>query len=75
MAQVLEMKFDTDNGKTMTLTVNDPKENLTPTEVENVMQTIISSNIFHNTGSSLIGINQAQIVERTVSEIEFVEGI
>ncbi|MDN4492453.1 DUF2922 domain-containing protein [Ureibacillus aquaedulcis] len=75
MTQVLELKFDTSNGKTLTLTVNEPKENLTPAEVEGVMQTIITSDIFQSTGSSLIGINQARIVERTVSEIEFVESI
>lgn len=74
MTQVLELKFDTGNGKTMTLTVNEPKANLTPTEVEDVMQAIIASNIFHNSGSNLIAINQARIVERTISEIEIVEG-
>lgn len=71
MTQVLELKFDTANGKSMTLTVDQPKADLTALEVENVMQTIISSNIFHNSGSSLVAINQARIVERSVSEIEF----
>jgi len=71
MTQVLELKFDTSNGKSITLTVNEPKENLTAAEVENVMQTIIDSNIFHSNGGSLIAINQARIVERTVSEFEF----
>ncbi|QCR32622.1 DUF2922 domain-containing protein [Lysinibacillus sp. SGAir0095] len=70
MTQVLELKFDTSNGKTMTLTVDQPREDLTALEVETVMQTIISANIFHNSGSSLVAINQARIVERTVSEIE-----
>ncbi|MCM3388394.1 DUF2922 domain-containing protein [Ureibacillus chungkukjangi] len=74
MTQVLELKFDTANGKSMTLTVDNPKENLTGDEVENAMQEIISSNIFHNNGASLVAINQARIVERTVSEFEFTEG-
>lgn len=73
MTQVLELKFDTGNGKTMTLIVDEPRDNLTSTEIEDVMQTIIASNIFHHNGSSLIAINQARIVERTISEIEFVE--
>ena len=70
MTKVLELKFDTENGKTMTLTVNEPKESLTAAEVEAVMQTIIASNVFHNNGSSLVAINQARIVDRTVSEFE-----
>ncbi|KGR74830.1 DUF2922 domain-containing protein [Ureibacillus sinduriensis] len=73
MTQVLVLKFDAGNGKTMTLTVDEPRDNLTPTEVEDVMQKIIASNIFHHSGSSLIAINQARIVERTVSEIQFID--
>lgn len=73
MAQVLELKFDTSNGKSMTLTVNEPKPNLTATEVQTVMQTIIDSDIFHSNGSSLVAINQARVVDRTVSEFEFSE--
>jgi len=70
MTKVLELKFNTENGKTMTLTVNDPKESLTAGEVEAAMQEIIASNVFHYNGSSLVAINQARIVERNVSEFE-----
>ena len=74
MTQVLELKFDTANGKSMTITVDNPKVNLSAIEVEAAMQTIITSNIFHNNGSSLVAVNHARIVERTVSEFEFAEG-
>jgi hypothetical protein len=71
MSQVLELKFDTANGKTMTLSVNEPKANLTANEVETAMQTIITSDIFHNNGSSVVGINEARIVERIITEFDF----
>ncbi len=70
MTQVLELKFDLANGKTTTLTVNDPKQNLSAAEVQTAMQTIIDSNIFHSNGSSLVAINLARIVERTITEFE-----
>ena len=71
MAKVLELKFDTTNGKSLTLSIDQPKQGVTSSEIENAMSTIISANIFHVSGSSLESINQARIVERTVSEIEF----
>nr|WP_106779038.1 DUF2922 domain-containing protein [Lysinibacillus timonensis] len=69
MAVTLEMKFNTANGKTMTISVNEPKDNLTPTEITTVMQTIIDQDVFHNEGFALVGINQARMIERNVSEL------
>ncbi len=72
MALTLEMKFNTANGKTLTLSVTEPKDNITATEVSTVMQTIIDQDVFHNEGFAIVGINQARIVERNVSELELV---
>lgn len=68
MAKTLELKFNLANGKTMNLNVDNPKENLTPSEIVNAMQTIINQNVFHE----LVSINQARIVERNVTEIQLV---
>ncbi|MFP7202109.1 DUF2922 domain-containing protein [Lysinibacillus halotolerans] len=73
MAQVLELKFDTANGKTMTLSVNEPKPNLTPTEITAAMQTIMTADVFHNEGHKLVAINQARIIERNVSEFNLTQ--
>lgn len=72
MALNLEMRFNTANGKTLTLTVSEPKEDITAAEVAAVMQTIIDQDVFHNEGFALVSINQARIVERNVSELELV---
>lgn len=72
MAKTLELKFNLANGKTMNLNVNNPKENLTPSEITNAMQTIIDQNVFHQNNSELVSINQARIVERNVTEIQLV---
>ena len=73
MTQVLELKFNTANGKTMTISVNDPKSNLTAAEIATTMQTIIAEDAFHNEGNGLVAINQARIVDRTVSEFDLTE--
>lgn len=72
MAKTLELKFDLANGKTMSLSIQDPKDNLTPSEVTQAMQTIINQNIFHQNSYGLVGINQARIVERNVTDIQLV---
>lgn len=72
MAKNLEMKFNTANGKTLTVTVSEPKENITAAEVATSMQTIIDQDVFHNEGFALVSMNQARIVERIVSELELV---
>ncbi|BDH61746.1 hypothetical protein MTP04_18760 [Lysinibacillus sp. PLM2] len=69
MALTLEMKFNTENGKTMTISISEPKDGLTPAEVSNVMQTVIDQDVFHYEGFPLVGINQARVVERNISEI------
>lgn len=70
MAKVLELNFNTANGKTMTISVNDPKENLTISEVATAMQTIISQDVFHNEGNGLVAINQARIIDRNVLQFD-----
>ncbi|MEL3961384.1 DUF2922 domain-containing protein [Lysinibacillus endophyticus] len=70
MAEVLELKFDTENGKQVTLSINNPKSNLTPAEISTAMTTIINQNVFHKEGNALAGINQARIVARNVTEFD-----
>jgi len=72
MSQVLEMKFDTANGKTITISVNDPKPDITGAEISSVMQIIMDQDVFHHEGNALIGKNQARIVERNVTEVTLV---
>ncbi|NLY78402.1 MAG: DUF2922 domain-containing protein [Lysinibacillus sp.] len=63
------MKFDTANGKVFTISLNNPKDNLTPLEVSNAMQTIIEQDVFHNEGAALESIKQARIIDKNITEI------
>lgn len=72
MTKTLELKFNVANGKTMNLTIQNPKDNLTPADITSAMQTIINQNIFHQNTYELVSINQARIVERNVTDIQLV---
>lgn len=69
MAKTLQLNFSTVAGKQASLTVDEPKEGLTPTEVELAMEQIISSGVFEVDGSPFNEVKGARIVERIVTEL------
>ena len=68
----LLMTFKTDEGKKVSLSVDDPKPNITEEEIKNAMETIINSGIFTPNGESLIEMNDAKIVETDTIEYDLV---
>lgn len=69
MTKILQLQFETANGKYFMLSVDNPKETLTPQEVESGMQAIISSNVFHVDAIPLAVVKSAKVVERNVTAI------
>lgn len=69
MAKVLEMLFDTAAGKRFTISVDEPREDLTGVEVDSGMQALLTSNAFYVDGANLVSAYQARIVERNVTEL------
>lgn len=66
MAKTLELIFETAAGKEATLSVEDPREDLTPLELQTGMQSIIAQNVFVVEGSAFTVAKAARIVERNV---------
>lgn len=69
MSKTLQLQFETAHGKNVTISVDDPKSNLTETDIQTGMQEIISSNAFQSDGSPFAVIKSAKVVDRTVTEI------
>ncbi|HSO58451.1 MAG TPA: DUF2922 domain-containing protein [Paenisporosarcina sp.] len=69
MAQVLEMQFETSGGKKLTISVDEPRANLTALEVETGMQAIIASSVFEVNGFELASAFSARLIERNVSDL------
>jgi hypothetical protein len=70
MNEVLELVFELADGKTLTLSVPNPKNGLTAVEINTAMQTIVTANIFAREGAGIAAKKSARIVEREVTEFE-----
>lgn len=65
MAKKLQMSFLTEQGTTSSMTLDEPKEELTEVEVKAVMDLIINQNIFNTAKGDLLEIKSAKIVTTT----------
>lgn len=66
--KTLQMVFATQGGSTMTVSVNDPKEDITEGEVNTAMGEIISLAVFTSASGDPIAKKSAQIVTQTTQE-------
>jgi len=71
MAQVkvLEMDFINSAGKTATIRVLDPRDDVSQAEVELAMDVMITQNVFAITGGDLVSKKGAQVVTRDTTEL------
>ncbi len=53
--KVVRLTFTTTGGKTFSITIPDPREDLDKAEAEAVMDTIIQKNVFLTSSGELIG--------------------
>lgn len=65
----LQLVFSNADGRTSSLTVQEPKAGLTAAEVQAAMQQIIDRNVFASSGGALVGISAARLVSRDVTSI------
>lgn len=66
MSATLQMIFSNTEGRNNTISVSDPDPELTSAEVEAVMDSIITKNVFVTSGGDLVAKVRAQVVTRTV---------
>ncbi|WP_102344806.1 DUF2922 domain-containing protein [Bacillus sp. Marseille-P3661] len=70
MSKKLELQFINLEGKTATISIDDPTEPVDPIAVAAAMDTIISQNIFFSTGGDFVSKKGSRVVERTVNNVE-----
>ena len=66
MSATLQMIFRNASNSNTTVSVADPDPEITAMEVEAVMDSIISRNIFNTSGGDIASKVKAQVVSRTV---------
>ena len=69
MENTLRLLFKNTEGRTVTISVKDPLDQLDPEDVEEVMDLIISSDIFNTSGGSIVDKVRAEVVGRQVNII------
>ncbi|UWG98209.1 DUF2922 domain-containing protein [Dehalobacter sp. DCM] len=67
--RVLRLTFTTAGGKTLAVTVPNPKTGLLQAEVMAVMNTIITSDIFLTSSGALTGIRDIKVVDTTTDDL------
>ncbi|WP_449540447.1 DUF2922 domain-containing protein [Ferdinandcohnia sp. Marseille-Q9671] len=72
MAKTLEMQFTNEDGKTVSISIENPIEPVDPAKVSAAMDTILSANVFLTSGGDLVAKKGARVVERNVESVEFV---
>jgi hypothetical protein len=72
MAKTIELHFTNSFGKVTKLTVDHPKEPVDPVAVKQVMEQIITANVFGGPIGSLVSVKEARLVENNVTEYELV---
>jgi hypothetical protein len=65
----LKLVFTTQGGGTHTISLRDPKANLTSQEVAQVMENLISRNIILASSGELSGIKEAYVTGTTVTPL------
>lgn len=68
MAKTLELQFVTDLGKTLTVSIDTPKEPIDPVAVKTAMDTIIAADVFYGSTGKAVTAKTAKVVDRNVTE-------
>jgi len=69
VASTLELSFQNEMGRTARFLIADPKEDLTPQEVQQAMDLIVAKNIFSTSGGEIVKALGARIIIRDTVEI------
>ena len=72
MAKTLEMVFETQDGKSSTISVENPKEPVDVSQLKMAMQQMIVATAFTSTSGDLISVKGARLVERNVEEVKVI---
>lgn len=71
-SKVLQMIFKNSVGKEVTISVDDPKDALTETEIKAAMDTIIEKNIFKKNNYDLVSAVEAKVITKETTEYDLI---
>ncbi|WP_078427670.1 DUF2922 domain-containing protein [Alkalihalobacterium alkalinitrilicum] len=71
MTKRLELVFENEQAKTVTISLENPVYPVDPAAIATAMDEIIAQNAFTSAGGNLVEKKSARVVDRTVEVIEF----
>lgn len=66
----LEMEFLDESNKKFVISIDEPRADLTPSEVRTAMEAIVNYNIFDSSMNNLVAVKDARIITTTVDDLE-----
>ncbi len=69
MTQTLQMIFQNEEGRNVTISIADARLDLEPIEVETVMNSVVDENMFITGGGEIVRAVKGQLVSRSVQTI------
>jgi len=66
----LNLVFLNTEGKSVTLSLNDPVEPADPVAIKDAMNTLIAENVFRSLGGDLTSVKSARISENNTTSVE-----
>ncbi|MFF2449650.1 DUF2922 domain-containing protein [Neobacillus sp. NPDC058068] len=72
MAKTLVLQFETEFGKTASISVDNPREPINEVLVKQSMEQIIASGVFTTATGKLAAAKGARVIERNVTDYELV---
>ncbi len=69
IAKTLRMVFRNQAGRNVTISLDNPREDLTATEIEAAMDLVIARDIFTSSGGDLVSKQDVKIIESTTNDL------
>jgi hypothetical protein len=70
MTKRLVMSFRNADGNRVSISIDDPRADVTDAEVKAAMQTVLDQDIFNTSGGNMVEIVDAAIVETTTTDLD-----
>lgn len=68
-AKTLRMIFSSQAGRSVTLTLDNPRSDLTAAEIEATMDLVIARNIFNSSGGDLVTKQDIKVIDSTTNDL------
>ena len=66
----LVMTFKTNDDKKVSLSVDNPREDITENEIKSAMELIVSKNVFAPNGSDIVAVVEAKVIVTDTTEYD-----